>query len=92
MKKLVAVFVFTLFAGIVIAADEKDNADSSAVVTEEPANQQQPGAEVELAPVPNQDEATEYVETEVDQGESAARFIPSERISEDLGISFPVDI
>ena len=91
MKKLAVLFVFTLLIGTIFAADEKPGADSNDVVTEEQANQS-PSAKVEPAADPNEDDVAEIEDAEVDQNASTARFIPSESISEDLGISFPVDI
>ncbi len=36
--------------------------------------------------------AAEITETNEDEEESSARFIPTEEISQDLGVSFPIDI
>lgn len=36
--------------------------------------------------------ATEILETNEDEEEDSARFIPTEEISQDFGVSFPVDI
>jgi len=41
---------------------------------------------------PQQEEDLILAETEADEEESPDRFIPTEEISQDLGVSFPVDI
>ena len=51
--------------------------NASSELTQEPAPAQTPEQEIELA---EEDE------------ESGARFIPTEEISQDFGVSFPVDI
>ncbi|GJM13085.1 MAG: hypothetical protein DHS20C12_14880 [Pseudohongiella sp.] len=73
---------------------------SNAAENDPPAqdNDQQDAAQA--SPEPNQelqeDEgsliAAEVLETNDNEEETSARFIPTEEISQDLGVSFPVDI
>lgn len=66
-----------------LAQDDQDQADVSAE-PQPPANDVQDTAAAQAA-------ATEDALQE-DEEESPGRFIPSEQISQDLGVSFPVDI
>ena len=47
----------------------------------------------EIGSAESSDSATEAAATETsDEEESPGRFVPTEQISQDLGVSFPVDI
>ena len=89
-----------------VAAQDSEQSVAQAVETEEAsaAQQQEPALETELAgnvsgnQSDNQSdkkEASEDAESAQDaesEEESGARFIPTEEISQDFGVSFPVDI
>jgi len=59
-------------------------------VQTEPA--QEPTQQSEQQAEPQQEEDFIFDESEADEEESPDRFIPTEEISQDLGVSFPVDI
>ena len=68
-----------------VAAQDAQQSPPPAVATE-PA--QESAQEIDLAE--NESEVND--EGEVAEEESGARFIPTEEISQDFGVSFPVDI
>ena len=65
-------------AGAIQAQDQQQN-DQSAAQEQEQAEQEQAEA---------QEESTE----EAEENEGFERFIPTEQVSRDLGVSFPADI
>ena len=72
-----------------VAAQDAQQSPPPAVSTEQvtqPA--QEPSQEIDLAE--NESEVND--EGDVAEEESGARFIPTEEISQDFGVSFPVDI
>lgn len=78
MRIMLLIFLL-LFAALVWAADN-------------PVAQQEPD---EAEPESGGQEQTELILDETEPGddeESPERFIPTEEISQDLGVSFPVDI
>lgn len=81
-KALLAAFLLTLLSGwqALLAQDtaQADATEDTAAQSE----QEQSQLEEELI----------LAETEADEEESPDRFIPTEEISQDLGVSFPVDI
>jgi len=76
------------------AAQAVETKEAGVVQQQEPA--QEPGKEIELAG--NQSdkkdgsENAESAQEDNSEEESGARFIPTEEISQDFGVSFPVDI
>jgi len=54
--------------------------------------QVEPGSSIEPEEGDSDLVATEILDTNEDEEESSARFIPTEEISQDFGVSFPVDI
>lgn len=83
MKTVLATILFLLLAQVPVAAQDTDPVDDAAAAeteTSEPA--------AETAPAPARAEETQ---TESRRGRPQ-RFEPSEDISEDLSVSFPVDI
>lgn len=82
-KALLTVFLLILLFGWQLSLAQ-DTAQPA--VTEEAAPQSEQQDE------PQQEEDLILAETEADEEESPDRFIPTEEISQDLGVSFPVDI
>ena len=82
-KALLTALLLTLLFGwqSLLAQDT-----AQAEATEETAPQSEQQDE------PQQEEDLILAETEADEEESPDRFIPTEEISQDLGVSFPVDI
>ena len=70
-----------------VAAQDSEQSAAQAVETEEAsaAEQQEPAQDTELA-------GAESAQDAESEEESGARFIPTEEISQDFGVSFPVDI
>ena len=70
-----------------VAAQGLEQSAAQAVETEEAsaAEQQEPAQDTELA-------GAESAQDAKSEEESGARFIPTEEISQDFGVSFPVDI
>lgn len=82
-KIIAAVFLFNLLGGsqFVLA---QDTAQTEPTEETAPQSEQQEGTQ--------QEEDLILAESEADEEESPGRFIPTEEISQDLGVSFPVDI
>jgi len=70
-----------------VAAQDSEQSAAQAVETEEAraVEQQEPAQDTELA-------GAESAQDAESEEESGARFIPTEEISQDFGVSFPVDI
>ncbi|MEX0738307.1 MAG: hypothetical protein WD071_03090 [Pseudohongiella sp.] len=74
-----------------VDVDEEQVADATSEATEDPADSNNEQADTELPdsdPVPDID--SQPIDSSQSQG--PGRFIPSEQISQDFGVSFPVDI
>ncbi len=68
-----------------VAAQDAQQSPPPAVATE---SAQEPAQEIDLA----DSDSDANDDGEVAEEESGARFIPTEEISQDFGVSFPVDI
>jgi len=84
----VGTLLILLLSGMVLAQVTDSSQDQQPQVNDEPA------AQVPVAPT---DVETDLAEPETENEEqqdadAQARFIPTEQISQDLGVSFPVDI
>ncbi len=92
MRKLVILFL-VLLASIAWAADNQpqqqadENAEQLVLDTEVTSEELEAAENDEL--ILGDAEDTEQVD---EQDRSSSRFIPTEQISQDLGVSFPVDI
>ncbi|HJN95616.1 MAG: hypothetical protein CMQ15_04205 [Gammaproteobacteria bacterium] len=92
MRKLVILFL-VLLASIAWAADNQpqqqadENAEQLVLDTEVTSEELEAAENDEL--ILGDTEDTEQVD---EQDRSSSRFIPTEQISQDLGVSFPVDI
>ncbi len=83
MRKLFFLALFVLSASATAAENDAPAQDAD----------QQQTAEVETQPTQEaQDNALIAADETETEEESAVRFIPTEQISQDLGVSFPVDI
>jgi len=82
-NKLLLLLITMLLSWYSLAQDSQDQT----VVTDEPQTTSEDPAGADAAEQTESDEITE------DEEEDApGRFIPSEQISQDLGVSFPIDI
>ncbi|MDA0687765.1 MAG: hypothetical protein O2948_03885 [Proteobacteria bacterium] len=81
-RKILLVLVAMLLSWYSLAQDSQDQSD----VTAEP---QSPLNEVQDTA---SDQAATEETTEEAEEDTPGRFIPSEQISQDLGVSFPIDI
>ena len=84
-RRLLLLLLLGMFAPLGLAADNPvPQNDQDAAAAEEPGGGQdaQDG----------EPDASAQAQAETDEEESDARFIPTEEISQDLGVSFPVDI
>ncbi|NKB34599.1 MAG: hypothetical protein GKR91_16015 [Pseudomonadales bacterium] len=90
MRKLVVLFLSLVFAVGVWAQD------SQTEETEQDAQAEQEVLDTELTPeelAAAENNELILEDSEVDEEDSTnSRFIPTEQISQDLGVSFPVDI
>lgn len=85
MRKLILMFFLTSFQLGIAAENDPPVQDA----------QQQDGSSEEQGAAQTEGEdliPAEVTETNESEEESSARFIPTEEISQDLGVSFPVDI
>jgi len=88
MRKL---FLFALLSFCqLINAAENDPPVSESDLLE--AAQIEPDSSIETQEELGDLLAAEILDTNEDEEESSARFIPTEEISQDFGVSFPVDI
>lgn len=85
-RHMLLLVLLAWLAPLGLAADNpaSQNPDAAAAVAEEPAADQDSQAE---APADG-----DQAQVDSEEEESDARFIPTEEISQDLGVSFPVDI
>lgn len=94
MKKLILLIALS-FCQIVWAADNAVPAQDADEVTVEDAIDQtenNQGSEAELDPAAEELILADIEKTNDVEEETTDRFIPTEQISQDLGVSFPVDI
>ncbi len=89
MKKLILFFALVFVMGV-WAQDQQSNAPEQASQNEEQVLDADLTPE-ELAAAENNELVLENAEGDEEE-ESNSRFIPTEQISQDLGVSFPVDI
>ncbi|MEX2468588.1 MAG: hypothetical protein WD396_02420, partial [Pseudohongiellaceae bacterium] len=89
-RRLLLFVMLALLAPPGMAADNPapQDPDQAAAVAEEPAADQDSQADRPAGG----DQAQAQTDEEAEEEESDARFIPTEEISQDLGVSFPVDI
>lgn len=93
MKKLILLVVFCVSQSGWAAADALPVQDTDAATNEDAVEQNETDqdSETELAPA---DDGLIFADVDDadEEEESSRRFIPTEQISQDLGVSFPVDI
>ena len=90
-------FLFTMFlAAALVMQTVRAQQDSAAASEQEAAIEvaQEDTAQLEREDREDQEELDEPEESEepAEPEESEARFVPTEEISQDLGVAFPVDI
>ncbi|MDD9889841.1 MAG: hypothetical protein OXU66_09465 [Gammaproteobacteria bacterium] len=90
MKKLILFFALVFTYGV-WAQDQQSNAP------EQEAQNNEQGLDTDLTPeelaaAENDELVLENSAGDEEQEQSNSRFIPTEQISQDLGVSFPVDI
>ena len=88
MRKLLLILLFGLNQFAVLAQDDPSAQDAQTepaeqVDTESTEDAQDDGSDLV---------AVEILEVGEDESESSVRFIPTEEISQDLGVSFPINI
>ncbi|PCH62630.1 MAG: hypothetical protein COC19_02460 [SAR86 cluster bacterium] len=83
--KLVMMFAICMFSTFALAQSQEENPDGVDVNSIPPAN----ATDVAEEEIEN---TSEEITEEEEEEESNSRFIPTEQISRDLGVSFPVDI
>lgn len=88
MRKLL-LFALLSFCHISNAAENDPPAQDA---DQQGAAQVEPGSSIETQEEGGDLIAAEILDTNEDEEESSARFIPTEEISQDFGVSFPVDI
>lgn len=88
MRKLL-LFALLSFCQFTNAAENDPPAQD---VDQQEAEQVEPDSSIEIQEGDSDLIAAENLDTNEDEEESSARFIPTEEISQDFGVSFPVDI
>jgi|TARA_B110000438_G_scaffold283614_1_gene311811 hypothetical protein len=97
MRKLVLLLIFPItaifFLRLAVAAENDPQQQESELLTEAAEGEKEStDGEDQSSEVIDEGEGLILVEVEDDPGQSRRRFIPTEEISQDLGVSFPVDI
>lgn len=90
MKKLITLSVLFYF-NFIWAQNDSTTGENSANVIKEQTQDEEPRLE-EIEIIEANGIASESGEAEGQEENSNSRFIPTEQISQDLGVSFPVDI
>lgn len=88
MRKLL-LFALLSFCQLTLAAENDPPVQDSDL---QEATQVEPDSSIEVQEDGSDLVAAEIFDTNEDEEESSVRFIPTEEISQDFGVSFPVDI
>jgi len=97
MRKLIFLLIFPIttifFLRLTVAAENDPQQQLPSLLTEAAEGEQEStDGEDQSSELIDEGEDLILVEVEDDPGQSRRRFIPTEEISQELGVSFPVDI